>query len=251
MDFMTDETNADLVEMLRIIVPCTDKQAVKFFASSLALSVTPDHLRAVLAWADARRDSAIDEAIKTCVDLNRALSASRTLVGELVEALEEAANALESIGERTWDKRHHDECRAACADACEMAGAHEDARKVIAKVKEPPPMYDPARDGPQVPIPTPQGYFWNREEHDSRWVLKLHYKDRAVMEKAMTALRVAMEAGGGEQPAQATQPAVTAEDVAELAEIVSDIADRMMPGQVALKWKAETLANRLRGGADV
>ena len=85
---MTDETNADLVEMLRIIVPCTDKQAAKFFASSLALSVTPDHLIAVLAWANARQDAAIDEAIKTCVELNRALSDSRTLVGDLTEALE-------------------------------------------------------------------------------------------------------------------------------------------------------------------
>jgi hypothetical protein len=137
-------------------------------------------------------------------------------------------------------------------------------------------MYDPARDGPHVSIPTPRAYSWG-PEYDatiSGWRLSLIYNDRAAIEKAMTALRAAMAATERDPPnvelhnyvdeieraskefdgstaVGKTQPTVTAEDVAELADIVANIADRMMPGQVALKWKAETLANRLRGGGDV
>lgn len=54
-------------------------------------------------------------------------------IARLRNALEEAANALEAVAERTWDKRHHDECRAACADASDTAGgAMESARAALA-----------------------------------------------------------------------------------------------------------------------
>jgi hypothetical protein len=53
-------------------------------------------------------------------------------IDALEKALEEAANALDDIAERTWDRRQHDECKAACTDASQMAsGACEEARAAL------------------------------------------------------------------------------------------------------------------------
>lgn len=75
----------------------------------------------------------IAAAPKLAAELTRlrsALTAAET-------ALESAANALEEVGQRTWDKRHHDECKAACADASEMAGgARDEARTALAALQQ-------------------------------------------------------------------------------------------------------------------
>lgn len=43
-----------------------------------------------------------------------------------------SANALDAVAERTRDKRHHDQRRAACDDASETAsGAMADARAAL------------------------------------------------------------------------------------------------------------------------
>lgn len=53
-------------------------------------------------------------------------------IRSLQEALTSAANGLEAVAERTWDKRHHEECRRACDEASDMAnGLCEEARAVL------------------------------------------------------------------------------------------------------------------------
>lgn len=63
--------------------------------------------------------------------------ASLALVNsDLLKVLEESANALEDIAERTWDKRHPDECKSACAEASDVAGgARDEAQAAIAKIR--------------------------------------------------------------------------------------------------------------------
>lgn len=60
------------------------------------------------------------------------LAALRARVGELEGALDEAANALDDIAEATWDKRHPEECKSACAYASDMAGGARDAVRALA-----------------------------------------------------------------------------------------------------------------------
>jgi hypothetical protein len=119
-------------------------------------------------------------------------------------------------------------------------------------------MYDPKRDGPHVSLPTPQAYSWETADYagsKDQWVLKLVYKDRAVIEKAMTALRVALEYARGERPAHVSRseamhrPPAAATDLAELADLVALIACNMKPNEINLEERrAQDIASRVRMG---
>ena len=81
------------------------------------------------------RTGFMDLDIKAALDLVKVAAPKKALaeIGRLREALSDAANALEAVAERTWDKRQFDECRAACDHASEVAGgALEAARASLA-----------------------------------------------------------------------------------------------------------------------
>ena len=99
---------------------------------------------ATLCWHTGRdteneADKALIVALRNGV---RGILAERDALVRVAEALECAANALDDIAERTWDKRHPEECKSACADASEMAaGARDEARRAhaaLAAIQEKP-----------------------------------------------------------------------------------------------------------------
>ena len=62
------------------------------------------------------------------------VAALKREVERLRGAWVEAANGLDAVAERTWDKRSMDECYRACQEASEMAGGYRDnARAALAK----------------------------------------------------------------------------------------------------------------------
>jgi hypothetical protein len=105
-------------------------------------------------------------------------------------------------------------------------------------------MYDSKRDGPHVSLPTPQAYSWNRNDLGDRWVLSLVYRDRSVIEKAMTALRVATEDARGEQPAQADKD----DETSCLDELVASEARVRVLVEALEKIEAEAKRYRLVRG---
>ncbi len=95
------------------------------------LSAAPDGDRATLVgeregWRMVAEQRAVE------------IAALRAQVEQMREALEQAANALDDIAELTWDKRHHDECKRACGEACEWAAsARDEARAALSAAPKP------------------------------------------------------------------------------------------------------------------
>lgn len=84
-----------------------------------------------------RGETPVDWMQNAAADAATEITRLRSALTAAETALESAANALEEVGERTWDKRHHDDCKAACADASEMAGgARDEARTALADLQQ-------------------------------------------------------------------------------------------------------------------
>ena len=65
------------------------------------------------------------------------VAALRAEVERLRGALEAAANGLDEVAVRTWDKRRPDECRRACDEASELATGYRDEARAALTHKEP------------------------------------------------------------------------------------------------------------------